>query len=399
MVSKATKIRLGVFLVVGAVLILVFAAAVAGNRLTQKWDTYYIVFDDYPVSGLQVGGGVNYQGIKVGRVEDIKIDPKDVNKVIITIHIEPGTPIKEDTEAVLSMVGITGMKAVEIRGGTNEAKNMIPGSYIKSGSTLIDDISERALSIVDKIDQIAANIGNLTNEENQRNITKILEQTGLILEETKSNLAGTLDAVSKIANNVADMTTGLSKNIDDISASTVSAIDSLNVTTVASLERLTNTLNDELVLITRNLNDNIDQISEQTTYLVQDTRFHINTIGENTNTLILDTTKEIAYISKTVNSSLDAINNILGSDEFGSLMSNLDILAGQLADANLKDTVSNLGVTIQRTGVLVNTLNRTVLRSKDDLAETMENLRDATANLNDFSRQILDNPTILLRGN
>ncbi len=44
MVSKATKVRLGVFLAVGSLLILVFAAAVAGNRLTQKWDTYYIVF-------------------------------------------------------------------------------------------------------------------------------------------------------------------------------------------------------------------------------------------------------------------------------------------------------------------------------------------------------------------
>lgn len=102
MVSKATKVRLGVFLVAGAVLVLVFAAAVAGNRLTQKWDSYFIVFDNYPVSGLQVGGNVNYQGIKVGRVEDVRIDPKDVNRVIVTINIEPGTPIKEDTEAVLS---------------------------------------------------------------------------------------------------------------------------------------------------------------------------------------------------------------------------------------------------------------------------------------------------------
>jgi ABC-type transporter Mla subunit MlaD len=56
-------------------------------------------------------------------------------------------------------------------------------------------------------------------------------------------------------------------------------------------------------------------------------------------------------------------------------------------------------VTVQRTGVLINTLNRTVMRSQDDLMETLENLRDATNNLNDFSRQISDNPAILLRGN
>ena len=399
MVSKATKVRLGVFLVVGAVLILVFAAAVAGNRLSQKWDSYFIVFEDYPVSGLQVGGTVNYQGIKVGRVQEVKIDPKDVNRVIVTINVEPGTPMKVDTEAVLGMALLTGIKSVEIKGGTNEAANMVPGSQIKAGSTLIDDISERAMTIVDQVEQIAVNIAKLTNDENQQHISKILEQTGLILEETKSNLAGTLDAVSKIANNVADMTTGLSKNIDDITLAAVGTIDTLSATTVSSIELLTTTLNDELTLITRNLNDNIDVIAEQSTYLVQDTRFHINTIGENTNAMVVDAKNEIAYISKTINQSLDQINRVIGSDEFGSLMSNLDVLAGQLADANLKDMVGNLGVTIQRTGVLINTLNRTVLRSQDDLAEIMENMRDATANLNDFSRQIVDNPSILIRGN
>jgi phospholipid/cholesterol/gamma-HCH transport system substrate-binding protein len=398
-VSKATKIRLGVFLVIGGILILIFAAAVAGNRLMQKWDQYYIVFEDYPVSGLQVGGTVNYQGIKVGRVEDIKIDPENVNKVILTINIEPGTPIKEDTEAVLSLIGITGLKAVDIKGGSNEARTIEPGSYIKSGSTLIDDISERAISIVDKIDAIAANINDLTNDQNRQNIATILEETGLMLAETRSNLAGTLDAVSRISHNVADLTVGLNANINDISQAAVNTIDSLNVATVQSLEQLTNTLNSELMSITQNLNDNVDQISEQSTYLIQDTRFHINSIGENTNTLVLDATKEINHISTSINSSLQQINTIMGSDEFASLITNIDALSGQLAEANVKEMVTNLGVTVQRTGVLINTLNRTVMRSQDDLMETLENLRDATNNLNDFSRQISDNPAILLRGN
>ncbi|HOA30185.1 MAG TPA: MlaD family protein, partial [Candidatus Cloacimonadota bacterium] len=191
MVSKATRIRLGVFLAIGSLLVILFAAAVAGNRLTQKWDTYYIMLQNYPVSGLQVGGTVNYQGIKVGQVEAIKIDPKDVSKVIITINVEPGTPIKENTEAVLSLVGITGLKAVEIKGGTNEARNLEPGSYIKAGSTMLDDISDRALSIAEKIDIIAANLGEMTNLENQENIARILSETSLLLADTRANLGGT----------------------------------------------------------------------------------------------------------------------------------------------------------------------------------------------------------------
>lgn len=399
MVSKATKVRLGVFLAVGSLLILVFAAAVAGNRLTQKWDTYYIVFDDYPVSGLQVGGTVNYQGIKVGRVEDIKIDPQDVLKVKVTINIEPGTPIKDNTEAVLSLVGITGLKAVEIRGGTNEAKTLKPGSYIKPGSTMIDDISQRAVSIAEKIDLIAANINDITNQQNRENIAKILSETGMILADTRGNLAGTLDAISRIANNTADLTEGLNRNIDMISQNLAGNIDEISQTTSESMESIVETLNDELVLITRNLNQNISEISEQGEYLLQDTRFHLNNIGTNTNTLVLESTQQIVSVSSNINRSLETINRLLSSEEFTSIVANIDKLSAQLADSDVQGMVANLGTTIQRTGVLINTLNRTVARSQDDLLETLENLRDATENLNDFSRQISDNPAILLRGN
>lgn len=399
MVSKATKVRLGVFLAVGSLLILVFAAAVAGNRLTQKWDTYYIVFDDYPVSGLRVGGTVNYQGIKVGRVEDIKIDPQDVLKVKVTINIEPGTPIKDNTEAVLSLVGITGLKAVEIRGGTNEAKNLKPGSYIKPGSTMIDDISQRAVSIAEKIDLIAANINDITNQQNRENIAKILSETGMILADTRGNLAGTLDAISRIANNTADLTEGLNRNIDMISQNLAGNIDEISQTTSESMESIVETLNDELVLITRNLNQNISEISEQGEYLLQDTRFHLNNIGTNTNTLVLESTQQIVSVSSNINRSLETINRLLSSEEFTSIVANIDKLSAQLADSDVQGMVANLGTTIQRTGVLINTLNRTVARSQDDLLETLENLRDATENLNDFSRQISDNPAILLRGN
>ncbi|MCB5296069.1 MAG: MlaD family protein, partial [Candidatus Cloacimonetes bacterium] len=399
LVSKATKVRLGVFLAVGSLLILVFAAAVAGNRLTQKWDTYYIVFDDYPVSGLQVGGTVNYQGIKVGRVEDIKIDPQDVLKVKVTINIEPGTPIKDNTEAVLSLVGITGLKAVEIRGGTNEAKNLKPGSYIKPGSTMIDDISQRAVSIAEKIDLIAANINDITNQQNRENIAKILSETGMILADTRGNLAGTLDAISRIANNTADLTEGLNRNIDMISQNLAGNIDEISQTTSESMESIVETLNDELVLITRNLNQNISEISEQGEYLLQDTRFHLNNIGTNTNTLVLESTQQIVSVSSNINRSLETINRLLSSEEFTSIVANIDKLSAQLADSDVQGMVANLGTTIQRIGVLINTLNRTVARSQDDLLETLENLRDATENLNDFSRQISDNPAILLRGN
>jgi phospholipid/cholesterol/gamma-HCH transport system substrate-binding protein len=410
MVSKATKIRLGIFRAAGSFLIILFAAAVAGNRLTQKFDRYYIMFEDYPVGGLQVGGSVNYQGIKVGRVEDIKIDPKNVRRVNITISVDGGTPIKEDTEAVLSLVGITGLKAVDIRGGSNEAPLLKPGSFIKSGSTMLDDISVRALSIAEKIDLIAANVSEITDAENRANIANILLQTGLILETTRENLSSTLASLRTVADNTARLTEGvgssvqqltdnLNKNMDILTGNMTSNLDSISTVTRVSLETITKSLDTELLAITSELQRSITDIGEQSTALLKDTRFHLNNIGSNGNNLILESTKHINDISMNINSSLEKVNMMLDTPEFDRLLANLGTFSGQLAEANLKDMAVDLAQTVKRVGVLVNTLNRTVVRSQDNISETLDNLRDATENLNEFARQITENPTLLLRGN
>ncbi len=75
MVSKSAKIRLGIFLTIGAVLIIIFAVVVAGSRLVEKKDIYYIEFEDYSVSGLQVGSSVNYRGIKLVELKMLELIP------------------------------------------------------------------------------------------------------------------------------------------------------------------------------------------------------------------------------------------------------------------------------------------------------------------------------------
>ncbi|MCB5267112.1 MAG: MlaD family protein [Candidatus Cloacimonetes bacterium] len=388
MVSKATKVRLGIFLAIGFIAILLFAIAVAGNRLTQKWDTYYIMFKDYPVSGLQVGGTVNYQGIKVGQVQAVKIDPEDVSKVIITINVEPGTPIKEDTEAVLSLVGITGLKAVEIKGGTNEAKNMQPESFIKAGSTMLDDISDRALSIAEKIDVIAANIGEITNNENQESIARILSETSLLLADTRANLGGTLASLNRIAENTAGVTEDFGKNLERLTTNLTTNLDLISRTTVNTL--------DSLAL---NLNTSIEELTHESTLLVSDARTHLNRIGVHTDSLLVESSSHIVNITKSINETIDGINRMINSEEFELLVNNIGALSGQLAEADFKEMVTNLSATIQRAGSLVSTVNRTVMRNQDNIMETMENLRETSSNLNEFSRQIAEDPSSVLRGN
>lgn len=88
MANKAQKFRLGVFLITGFTLIVITIIVIAGANLSQQRDIYYINFLNESVGGLDVGSKVNYQGIGVGRVEEIVISPQDVTAIIVTISIK-----------------------------------------------------------------------------------------------------------------------------------------------------------------------------------------------------------------------------------------------------------------------------------------------------------------------
>ena len=421
MVSKAIKIRLGIFLVIGTALILLFVALVVGGKLIERRDTYYIEFENSSVSGLQVGGTVNYQGIKIGRINTIKINPKDVTKIIIEISIEAGTPIKKDTEAVLIMVGITGVKAIELRGGTNQAPLLKPGSFIKKGITTLDNISDRAVSIVDKIDAIAANLSKLTDEENRQNIAQILRQSSLLIQDTRTNLSATIESINKISGDIAAVTHEFSgqmgglganlnknmdkltdtttRNIDLISSQAVSSMDSLTLTTRNSIEKLTSSLDVDMNTLIDNLNTTIVEINTQTQALLKDTQFQIHNVGTHSDEMILETTKQITTISANINRSLETVNQLLASPGFASVIRNVGELAGKLSETDMDVLVAELSTTIKNAGTLIGNLDRTLTRSRSNLYDMIESLREASENLSDFSKQISDTPSILWRGN
>lgn len=399
MVSKAAKVRLGVFVIAGLAILTLFVALVVGNRLVKKNDTYYIRFRNFSVYGLQTGSAVHYNGIPVGRVEKIAIDPRDVSNVILTISVEHGTPVKADNEAVLFYVGITGTKAVEIRGGSNTSPLLKPKGFIRAGSSGLDEITGRAASIVDKVDEIADNLRQLTAEENRRNIAEILSQTSALVSDTRTQLSSTLSSLNTIAASTANIASEVGSNFSSVTASLTANLDSLTVATQTSLEHLTGELSQKLDRVTTNLDGGITDIRAQADALLTETRTQVASIGSHSDTLILDSTKQIAEMSLKLNSTLDRVNQLLASSEFDELIANVNDLTAQLNQADIKGIVGNLSVTINKAGNLITHVDRILIRNRVNLNETLESLREASDNLNEFSRQISDQPSLILRSN
>src|SRR5262249_2952509 len=149
MTSKAQSVRVGLFAAVTLALVAVVVIVFGGLRLWEKTDRYRIVFES-SVIGLSPGAEVSLNGVKVGRVDGLGVAPSDLREVTIAIRVDRGTPIRTDTRAILMYAGITGLKVIDLRGGTSAAPPLPPGGQIAVGETLLDKLEARAEVIMDQ---------------------------------------------------------------------------------------------------------------------------------------------------------------------------------------------------------------------------------------------------------
>ena len=175
MITRSQKVRLGIFISVASAIFISTILILSMNQFLKKRDVYYISYKNISVIGLNVGSSVKYLGINMGTVQNISIDPEDVNSIIVSIGLNEGTPIKADVRADISSIGITGLKTIELRGGSNAAKLLKPESHIKPGTSLTEDITGKAEIIAEKIELVLNNIIRLTADSNQDKLMVLLE--------------------------------------------------------------------------------------------------------------------------------------------------------------------------------------------------------------------------------
>lgn len=203
MKNRAQKLRLGIFLVVTISILLLMVGLFTSQQLFKERDVYFISYSGVSVSGLEIGSPVKFLGIKVGSVQDIKIDPKDVNQVIVKVALKPGTPIKQDAQADIATVGITGLKTIEIRGGSNEASSIAEGGQIPAGTSMTEEITGKAEVIAEKVESVLNNLQQFTQPEKLNKIAYMADSITVTAQHI-SRLTSRADIFLGKLNDVVD---------------------------------------------------------------------------------------------------------------------------------------------------------------------------------------------------
>jgi phospholipid/cholesterol/gamma-HCH transport system substrate-binding protein len=190
METRANHVLIGLFTIIVSVLAVLFALWAANWQSNRAWDNYDIEFTE-AVTGLSTGGIVQYNGINVGEVKRLSLDPKDPRKVIARIRVAADTPVKVDTKAKLAFVGLTGVAQIQLTGGLPE-------------SPRLEGTPERPVPVIQTEPSALQNIALAAGD--------IAERVRLILSDEN------IDRISKTLDDVNQLTTTLAGEKQDIAA-------------------------------------------------------------------------------------------------------------------------------------------------------------------------------------
>src|SRR5687768_15795791 len=108
METRANYVLIGLFtlaVIVGAFGFVYWFSNNAGSAVRT---TYRVVFQG-PIGGLRTGAAVVFNGIRVGEVTSLGLDPKDPKQAVATISVDAGTPVRTDSQVGLDFQGLTGI--------------------------------------------------------------------------------------------------------------------------------------------------------------------------------------------------------------------------------------------------------------------------------------------------
>ena len=341
MITKTEKFRLGLFLIASLLMLIAIVVMLVGTRMMEPRDKYSIRFDE-SVSGLDIGAQVKLSGVRVGQVEDIRIDTEDPSVVEVVVSLRERTPIRSDAKAVLHSLGITGLKFIEIRGGSSRAKLLEPGSNIPAGRSVLGSLEGKAQDIAIKTEMAINRVNEVMNEKNLDNVEEILANISSITARFDGVLERNDEKLDSI---IADFTR-TSRDLKEVAASA------------------------------RRSSGRLEQLVQSQQPKIKD---------------IVDNVNQTTLAFKGAAQKLGRVDDVLGR-----LDRTLRALNNQIASADVGKIADSTQRALLETASILKSMRRVMQASRLDLYRSVRSLKNSLNNMEQFSSEIRENPSLLL---
>ncbi|WP_375450393.1 MlaD family protein [uncultured Devosia sp.] len=259
-----------------AVLVALFAfvywfAGPASNTSTKAYD---VVFTG-PVSGIGRGTDVLFNGIKVGQVNTVALDPNDTNRVVARVEVDATAPVKADSRVLMGFQGLTGVGSLQFSGGTEQAgepvaapDSAVPVLYAEASNfqSILDGLSTTvngAATAVDRINSILDTNDTRLNTAmaNVETFTNALAANSEGVESFLATVSEAGEAIAPLAEEITTLSSDLRGLIDAVPPDTVAQAVTDVSTFTQSLARNSGEI-DKLFATTSKLADNLTGLTD-----------------------------------------------------------------------------------------------------------------------------------------
>ena len=204
METRAHHVLIGLFSVLVVVGAMLFGLWLAKASMDSTFKDYEVVFNE-AVSGLSKGSSVQYNGIKVGDVIELRLDDKDPRRVLARIRLAANTPVKVDTKAKLALTGVTGTSIIQLSGGDPNSPDLkgkdgkLP-EIVASPSPIARLLTDGS-DVMANVNMLLHNANRLFSEDNVDRVSKTLDN----LEQTTTAIAGQRGDISQTLKQLAQV--------------------------------------------------------------------------------------------------------------------------------------------------------------------------------------------------
>jgi phospholipid/cholesterol/gamma-HCH transport system substrate-binding protein len=253
METRANHVLIGTFTLLVFVGAFVFVLWIGKLSLEREWDYYDIYFTE-AVTGLTVGGAVQYNGVQVGEVRKLSLAPDDPRQVIAHVRLNGSTPVKSDTRARLALLGLTGVAIIQLSGGTPAAPRLEPrpgeqAARIIADSSALQSLMTSSEGIASSMSDVLGRVEKLLSDDNMDHFAGTLKH----VDEITGVLASERDELRSLIAELGGAGRQLRGTLDRIDVLTHSTDTLLNQQTrqlivsaqawIASAQRSTDTIN------------------------------------------------------------------------------------------------------------------------------------------------------------
>jgi len=233
MYSKVNYTIVGIFVLLFGAGMVWFAFWLSKYGMEEEFDTYRLEMQE-SIAGLSIDASVKLRGVDVGKVSKMQINPKNIEMVEVFVKIMKGIPIKEDMVAHTQMFGVTGLLSVDIEGGTNTAKTLVPTEeyipLIKTKPSFLSKLTDDLGGVSGKIEDILVQSQKLFSDHNIETMGSILDNTEKATaraKELEDKVMISLEAVNTTLKEFRVTMAKVTTDFAEIKEATVPTIDKL----------------------------------------------------------------------------------------------------------------------------------------------------------------------------